>query len=241
MAISVDNSLNENLYNNGIKALSDSSIYDENLESTSSSSRETGLDIDENMFLKILSAELANQDPTDSDGQSATQYVSQLAQFSALQQMLNLNETSKLNLANSLVNKYIISSDKDQDGNEISGIVTGTVKEGDDVYLRVLVGQESDSSGATEGKYEKVNIDDVTEVDDLGDTYNTSTNNMMLLTASSLIGKSVQTDQQDESGNYYSGEVISVSRSNGTVILNLKLSDGTYKEFDFNDISNIEN
>lgn len=221
-------------------AASAASSYAQDDDTSKKSSRSSSL-ADENMFLKILSAELANQDPTNSDSQSGTEYVSQLAQFSALQQMLNLNETSKLGTANSMVNKYITSTQQDGDGNPIGGLVTGVLKDGDDVYLNVLVGQNTDKDGNTSGEYKKINIDDVSDVEDLGDTYNTSTNNILLLNASSLIGKKVETSQKDADGKYYSGTVESVSRSNGTVIVIVKLADGTEKQFDFNDVSSIEN
>lgn len=44
---------------------------------------------DKDMFLKILAAELANPDPLNA--QDNTQYISQLAQFSSLEQAQNLN------------------------------------------------------------------------------------------------------------------------------------------------------
>lgn len=52
-------------------------------------------------FLKILAAELSNQDPMSSgSGSNNTEYISQMAQFSALEQMQSLNTTmtSLLNL-----------------------------------------------------------------------------------------------------------------------------------------------
>jgi len=41
--------------------------------------------LDKNAFLKILAAELTNQDPTNAA--DSTQYVSQMAQFSSLEQI----------------------------------------------------------------------------------------------------------------------------------------------------------
>ncbi|WP_058953713.1 flagellar hook capping FlgD N-terminal domain-containing protein [Clostridium tyrobutyricum] len=200
-----------------------------------------GQDIDENMFLKILSAELANQDPTNTDNQSGTEYISQLAQFSSLQQMLNLNTTNKLNAANSMINKYVTFSDTDSNGNNVSGIVIGVIKDGDNTYLNVMVGQSTDSEGNVSNQYQKLDINDVQRIDDLGDTYNETSNNMMLLTASSLIGKNVDIDQKDESGNNYSGIVQSVSRGNGTIAVKVQLEDGTSKEFNFDDVLNVKN
>lgn len=47
--------------------------------------------IDKNAFLKILTVELSNQDPLNSTDN--TQYVSQMAQFTALEQTQNLNSS----------------------------------------------------------------------------------------------------------------------------------------------------
>ncbi|WP_147564436.1 flagellar hook capping FlgD N-terminal domain-containing protein [Clostridium tyrobutyricum] len=224
----------------------DQKSYSVDSTSTNTTNRGTkivkqGQDIDENMFLKILSAELANQDPTNTDNQSGTEYVSQLAQFSSLQQMLNLNTTNKLNYANSLINKYVTFSDTDSNGDPVSGIVTGVIKDGDSTYLNVMVGQSTDSKGNVSNQYQKLDANDVKKVDDFGDTYNQTSNNMMLLTASSLIGKKVDIDQKDESGNNYSGVVQSVSRGSGTIAVKVQLEDGTSKEFNFNDVLNVKN
>ncbi|MCX7885542.1 MAG: hypothetical protein N2448_11060 [Caloramator sp.] len=51
--------------------------------------------VDKNVFLKILSVELANQDPLNA--KDNTQYISQLAQFTSLEQTSNLySSISKL-------------------------------------------------------------------------------------------------------------------------------------------------
>ena len=59
-----------------------------------------GAVMDQNSFLKILSAELSNQDPTAA--KDGTEFVAQMAQFAALEQMSNLNSNvnfSKCNFA----------------------------------------------------------------------------------------------------------------------------------------------
>jgi len=59
--------------------------------STSSSSSSTSALGNEQMFLKLLVAQLQNQDPMNpADG---TQFVAQLAQFSSLEQLISLNTT----------------------------------------------------------------------------------------------------------------------------------------------------
>lgn len=200
-----------------------------------------GQDIDENMFLKILSAELANQDPTDSSSQSSTEYISQLAQFSALQQMTNLNSSNKLNTANSLINKYVTFSDLDSSGNEYNGQVLGVVKDGDDIYLKTVVGNETDSDGNSSDTYKLLNLNDVEKIDDLGNIFDSTTNNNLLMNASSLMGKKVQTNQKDDSGNYYSGIVKSVLRGPLGIQVEVDIGNDETKDFYIDNISNVEN
>lgn len=62
--------------------------YEGNIEVQSTSSNEK--DLGKNDFFKILSAQLQFQDPLS--GGDNSEYVAQLAQFSALEQMENLNK-----------------------------------------------------------------------------------------------------------------------------------------------------
>lgn len=47
--------------------------------------------LDKNAFLKILTVQLSNQDPLNA--KDNTEYIAQMAQFSSLEQMQNLNST----------------------------------------------------------------------------------------------------------------------------------------------------
>ena len=63
--------------------------------STNSSSSTSSLSADNNLasedtFLKLFVAQLKNQDPTNPNQQDPTQMVSELAQFSQLEQMVNI-------------------------------------------------------------------------------------------------------------------------------------------------------
>ncbi|MHC6179376.1 flagellar hook capping FlgD N-terminal domain-containing protein [Clostridium sp. JNZ X4-2] len=266
MPVSIDNGINQNynLYNQSSKALAasaaasdesgvsnedDTTGFSNSIVSSQDPTRTTngtkivrqGQDIDENMFLKILSAELANQDPTDSSSQSSTEYISQLAQFSSLQQMANLNSSNKLNTANSLINKYVTFNDLNSEGNLSNGQVIGVVKNGDEIDLNVVVGKDTDSDENITDKTQLFNVDDVSRVDDLGDIFDSTTNNMMLLNATSLIGKKVDINEKDDSGNNYSGVVQSVSRGTGGVTVTIKTEDGQTKNFYFDEVLNVEN
>lgn len=122
----------------------------------------SGEDLDKNAFLKILTAELSNQDPTNaSDG---TQYVAQMAQFAGLEQMTNLNSSVKFSNAAQLIGKNVTLSDTDENANQYSGTVKNVTKDGDTIYLNVIVGQEKDSSGNVSDETKKFSIDDVLNI-----------------------------------------------------------------------------
>lgn len=82
---------------------------------------DTGLGKD--AFLQLLATEMANQDPLEPT--SNTEYISQLAQFSALEAMNNLNATTEITQAISLTGSYVIMNTTDAAGNvkQISGLV----------------------------------------------------------------------------------------------------------------------
>ena len=55
-----------------------------------------GMDLDKNAFLKLLITQLENQDPLDP--QENSEFVAEMAQFSSLEQMSNMNDSlSKIN------------------------------------------------------------------------------------------------------------------------------------------------
>lgn len=112
-------------------------------------------DVDKNMFLKLLVAQMTNQDPFSSD-QDPTKYVTQLAQFSQLEQMQQFNSNlSSLALVNNgiLVNSAL-STATTMIGKEaefysieegakptdtIKGVVKGVYVEDGSVFLELKV------------------------------------------------------------------------------------------------------
>lgn len=116
--------------------------YQSTVTSSSATDRGTkivkqGQNIDRNSFLKILAAELSNQDPTSSSNQDSTQYVAQLAQFSSLEQMANLNGTMTLNSAINLIGTQAKFNSLDSLGNNYVGTVKSVSKDGDTITLSV--------------------------------------------------------------------------------------------------------
>lgn len=138
---------NVNLYSSAVQSSS----------TAQSSTTGTG-EVDKDGFMKILVAELQNQDPMDS--QDNTQYVAQMAQFSALEQMENLNEGLQ-NLSTNI---------KFQEGSSMIG-KTATIDIKNDQSITGLISSVKITDGdvkVVSGGIE-YDIDDVTELNDGGD------------------------------------------------------------------------
>lgn len=77
------------------------------VDSTSSTTETKSTnDLGYDEFLQLLCAEMQYQDPLEPT--SNTEYVAQLATFSQMESMLNMQNTMEANSANSLVGKYVI-------------------------------------------------------------------------------------------------------------------------------------
>ncbi len=117
----------------------------------SSGKTENGTDIvmpgeetNKDLFLKLLVAQMSNQDPLNP--QDPTQYVTQLAQFSSLEQMQNLNEgmeylvgltngvlvNSAMSTASALIGKRIEAyAPEEEDTEETNNVAKGDEKPDD--------------------------------------------------------------------------------------------------------------
>ena len=104
-----------------------------------------------NQFLLLLVNELQNQDPTAPTDEKQT--LSQLAQFSSLEQMQNLNTTltassgfGQVAQSATLIGKTISTATDSDSG--VSGVVTSVSLSGGKTYLQVG-GQSVDASTIT--------------------------------------------------------------------------------------------
>ena len=95
---------------------------------------------DKNLFLKMLVAQMTNQDPFNS--QDPSEYISQLAQFNTLEQMMSLNDSMSylVNLGNSmLVNNAVevsVANEKGDYENFNGKVKSASIKDGV-VYLEL--------------------------------------------------------------------------------------------------------
>ena len=179
-----------------------------------------------NEFLQILAVQMANQDPLEPT--SDTEFIAQMAQFSSLEQMQEMNQTMNNNKAYSMIGKDIFADIKDAYGvtQSIYGNVAGVVNSGGKDYLLV-------------GSY-KVPVESVTYVYDNGNNQQG-----LMAQAANLIGKNitaeVATNRKDDKGNYITekvvGEVEYILVKDGRMFAKIKGSD---KEVMIADIIRIE-
>jgi flagellar basal-body rod modification protein FlgD len=86
-------------------------------------------------FLKILVGEMTNMDPMSADNQDPTQSVAQMAQFSIVEQLTNLKQTTEKSSAMSMLGKTVTY--KNADGSTTDGVVQSVDTSGGDPTLTV--------------------------------------------------------------------------------------------------------
>ncbi len=161
------------------------------------STRKTGGDLGKNDFLNLLVTQLRYQDPLEPTDDK--EFIAQMAQFSALEQMQNMNGVMTNSQAFSLIGKDVTASITDPKTFEVK-TVTG------------LVSTVKVSSGKTYLMInnQQVEADKVVEVND--NIYNTNTN---LAAYTNLIGYKVRGAVYDSSNGeyiYLSGNVKEIQK-----------------------------
>ncbi len=167
--------------------------------------------MDKDAFLNLLVTQLRNQNPLEP--MDNTQFISQMAQFSALEQAQNTNHVIKSDSAYGMVNKLVKATYTDKTTNEareIAGIVTMARIDGENIYVKI---------GDTEVPYE--NVKEVTDVISQYEQMQTINQNFRMSSAFNMIGKDVKakvlkegtTNQFDE----VTGKVTGVRINNGSI------------------------
>lgn len=100
-------------------------------------SKQAGGSLDKDAFLQLLVTQMKYQDPLEPTDN--TEYVSQLATFSELENMQNLVANTDMQRASMLVGQYVMMETTDSTGNtkEIGGLVDNVVYQGGKTYLSI--------------------------------------------------------------------------------------------------------
>lgn len=172
----------EGVSNNDTSVQSSSSVR--TLKEYQNAQKAKSTELDRDSFLKLIAAQLANQDPLEPA--SNTEFIAQLAQFSQLESMNAMASSMEANSAYNLVGKYVYIDSYDENFNAITvfGRVDGVLKQ--DGEYKAVVG---------EYMYKLSEIRSVVQVDDIAG---------ILSQNASLVGKEVSAtyiDGQDEDGN----------------------------------------
>ncbi len=148
-------------------------------------------------FFNLLMAEMSNQDPLEPT--SNTEFVSQMAQFTALQAQQDNLKYSMSNYAAGLVGKTLTMNAQSDDGTLLSGVCTGVNISGSTV--KVIVGGTQYDLSAVKG---------------INDTENTGTLHT-ISEALGFVGKEVMVKVLGDDGKFYyaRGKVESAEMQDG--------------------------
>lgn len=86
-------------------------------------------------FLNLLVTQLRYQDPLKP--MEDKEFVAQLAQFSALEQMQNLNQSFEILKAQSMIGRYVVATNPSDTSKTIEGRVDSFKVDGSKVYLKI--------------------------------------------------------------------------------------------------------
>ena len=100
--------------------------------------RQANSDLGKDAFLKLLVAQMTNQDPLEP--QKDSDFIAQLAQFSSLEQLQQISTSSAMTQANSMLGKFVFGEMPAVDGQpafDIYGICDGVLMKDGLAYLMV--------------------------------------------------------------------------------------------------------
>ncbi|MDR0958193.1 MAG: hypothetical protein LBM16_03175 [Clostridiales bacterium] len=174
-------------------------------------------DLDKDAFLKLLITQLQYQDPLNPmDNQ---QFAAQMAQFTALEQMTNLNNQAIESQAFSLIGKTVYATAHDDTTNssyDVTGRVESVRMSGSTALLVIDKGDGNVVEVSSE------NVQQVYEDYNATASQDSIMSNIFTMQALELINKVVQATTVDENGNikeFIEGKVDSVIFEEGLPVL----------------------
>lgn len=120
-----------------VAPIEDGKIVESASQSSLNKAKETGSDMDKDAFLQLLVAQMKYQDPLQPT--SNTEYISQYAQFSQVEQMNNMAASMDLQRASQLVGKHVYMKTTTTSGDTkyVQGKVDYVVYENNKAYLSI--------------------------------------------------------------------------------------------------------
>ena len=124
---------------NNVSAVVKDGVITNQSSSTSSSSSSSTSTIDDykDQFMQLLVAQMKYQDPLEPT--SNTEYISEYATFTQVEQLSSMSDAMTLQTASNLVGKTVIVNTEDSSGNtvQIEGKVDYITYDNGDVYLNI--------------------------------------------------------------------------------------------------------
>ncbi|MFV0502712.1 MAG: flagellar hook assembly protein FlgD [Lachnospirales bacterium] len=171
-------------------------------------------ELDKNAFLNLLVTQLKYQDPTNPVEDK--EFIAQMAQFTTLEEMQNMNATLSKAESFSMIGKYVVGEYVDSATGETvvkEGRVEGVTMSGNTALL--TIGDTDMPAEAVKMVFE--DYTDLGILNDIRDALLTSEN-------TGLVGKTIQaiiTNEDGEQVDYVEGVVDYIKFENGSVVLSV--------------------
>ncbi|SFB25089.1 flagellar basal-body rod modification protein FlgD [Acetitomaculum ruminis DSM 5522] len=115
----------------------DGVIQSDKGKESSNTTKKSNSSMDKNAFLQLLVAEMQYQDPLEPTAN--TEYISQFATFSQLEELQNVSAVTKQTLGSDLIGKIVVVQSTDKQGatNYVEGMVDYILQQNNNTYLSV--------------------------------------------------------------------------------------------------------
>ena len=193
------------------------------IEDLTSQQRTVNKELGQDQFMQLLVQQMANQDPLSPT--SDTDFIAQLAQFSMLNQMTSMSDSTVQSQMYSLVGKYVYVYGDSSQQSLTAGLVDGVVKEGGVNYL--VIGDQ------------KYKLSDVVGVANVNETKPNANQNA--INSTGLLGKNVTASIANDDGTTteISGTVVKLSTKDGVAYATISNAETGDKEVAVSSIEEI--
>lgn len=190
--------------------------------------RRGGSDLSKDAFLNLLTTQLRYQNPLEPTNDK--EFLAQMAQFTALEQMNNLYSSFQFSQASGMINKNVVAEVKNESSgemNKIEGKVLAVNVKDNKQYLLVQT---------LDGKEREVELSHIKSINDGtsldGEILAKQLEKLQLAQANSLLNKHVEAEVADDKGqiNKISGQVVGIRLKNGNPYVVLASENGKQTE-----------